>query len=765
MKLSLILIALGLLLYYYQRRTYIVQYLYFLRIPILIALTMILLPFFAGDNDPKIIQNWFEVDLVGLAIVVWLAILLAWAVMHMSGVLFVNVATRNKLPFLRKDHDCLKKMKKTGVKNPVKKNRIPARARYKKYRLPGFALLALPIVWACLARSNELSMLEKSRAVSFGVLSAGATFLVLYLIRKYLLSWIRKYLSMLKNSQYRGRRLARVPLSAQQSVKNRMGRACRFLLTDEGLESFAEGLEEEWDEDFTRRRARAFLILIGCLYVLGWFVLRPDRENILVEVLPAFSYVLVLLIIWCFLLSLLTLMFDRYRVPLLLLIVLIASLNNGLFDTDHYFSLRRSSCPSAVQELDEYNHVDAFRDWAGKHSIENHPAVVVIAASGGGITAARWTAQVLTNLQRDQDLAWRFGDSVTLISAVSGGSVGSMYFVDAYADTGAPIEEGVLEEIVDAASRSSLGSVGWGLIYPDFWRLFVPIVPAKYDRGWALEQRWRSPTLSNDSTLTKWREGIRQGWRPTLISNATVFENGQRLVIAPVDIPTKGTTAAGWHAQKLIHPGDDLAVVTAARLSATFPYVTPISRPNLPDDCEENSYHVADGGYYDNFGVVTVVDYLRDVHPLLKKEGRRILLVQIRASNPWQAKPPERDRSYLSIASGPLKTILQVRTPSQIVRNERYISSLKAEWGDSVGLETVIFQLDQDGPLSWHLSQSDKDKISAEWCSEANQSELIKLRKFMGVERRFVAASDATKGPRTVELAERCRSGLAKGTG
>ena len=56
--------------------------------------------------------------------------------------------------------------------------------------------------------------------------------------------------------------------------------------------------------------------------------------------------------------------------------------------------------------------------------------LIVVAASGGGIQAAAWTAQVLSGLDTEND--GNFGPKVRLISAVSGGSVGAMYFVDAY---------------------------------------------------------------------------------------------------------------------------------------------------------------------------------------------------------------------------------------------------------------------------------------------------------------------------------------------
>jgi hypothetical protein len=56
-----------------------------------------------------------------------------------------------------------------------------------------------------------------------------------------------------------------------------------------------------------------------------------------------------------------------------------------------------------------------------------------VAAAGGGIQAAAWTARVLTGLEEicAEKRPGRFVQSLKLLSGVSGGSVGIMYFVTA----------------------------------------------------------------------------------------------------------------------------------------------------------------------------------------------------------------------------------------------------------------------------------------------------------------------------------------------
>ena len=68
-----------------------------------------------------------------------------------------------------------------------------------------------------------------------------------------------------------------------------------------------------------------------------------------------------------------------------------------------------------------------------ERAIENDDRIILVAAGGGGIQASAWTARVLTGLEEicAEKRPGRFSQSVKLLSGVSGGSVGIMYFVTA----------------------------------------------------------------------------------------------------------------------------------------------------------------------------------------------------------------------------------------------------------------------------------------------------------------------------------------------
>ena len=106
--------------------------------------------------------------------------------------------------------------------------------------------------------------------------------------------------------------------------------------------------------------------------------------------------------------------------------------------------------------------------------------------------------------------------------------------------------------------------------------------------------------------LSEWFDGVRTGKRPANVFNATLVETGDRLLFSTTYMPVGNppTPPARWDFHEF-HLNDqktqtlDVAVVTAARLSATFPYVTPAARPEEGGPNKAH-LHIVDGGYFHN---------------------------------------------------------------------------------------------------------------------------------------------------------------------
>jgi predicted acylesterase/phospholipase RssA len=296
-----------------------------------------------------------------------------------------------------------------------------------------------------------------------------------------------------------------------------------------------------------------------------------------------------------------------------------------------------------------------------------------------------------------------------------------LYFVNAYPEKGPPQD---LDNIVSAAEGSSLAPIGWGLLYPDFLRTIWPYEP-EWDRGRALEESWsgRDPRATGgvEDSLSDWGEKALQSDRPDVIFNATDTETGQPLILSTTDdLPDNMTT----HAEFLKTYGSgtcetDVSAVTAARLSAAYPYVSPAARAK---EGGKTAHHVVDGGYYDNYGVSSLVDWL-DKELQDHKNIKRVLVVRIHGSPTGPGSIESRGkRGWFYQAYAPASTVLNVRSTGQRVHSKVELGLLADKWNRGkrkVDIETATFEFDEPGsPLSWHLTAKQQRKIEEEWKDE-----------------------------------------------
>ena len=435
---------------------------------------------------------------------------------------------------------------------------------------------------------------------------------------------------------------------------------------------------------------------------------------------PTLADLLVFLMILCWGLSAVTFILDRFRIPLLLPFLLAAIVSAHVHATDHYFYM------FGTKSSPDLSPAQVIR--AGKPG----SAVIVVAASGGGIKAAAWTARVLTGLEESNPRI--FGDSVRLISAVSGGSVGAMYFVSEYGANGAglPSNPKDLEEGVARAEASSLDDIAWGLVYPDFLRIFVPVFE-HLDRGRALEAALTRELPNREhhlfSPLSDWREGVLEGWRPAVVFNATVVESGERFLLGTTDLSPAPGRSSLRDPQFPQFAGRDISLVTAARLSATFPYVSPAARPDIAG----TQIHAVDGGYTDNYGMATLLAWLDEALRAPGNPVRRVLIIEIRASPPAAEPPTLSWRGWPFQSYAPISAMLNVRDTGQLPRNEEERDLLRRFAAScNIDIEDSVFEYPpEDAPLSWHLSPNDKKEIERCWASPKTDKPKQIVRAFL----------------------------------
>lgn len=690
-------VALLALIVWAQRRVPLLQYLYFWRFPLGIGLALVGVVPFSLIVAPSLLRSLFVLAPREILFVSWLATLTSWVVEITIEVILRYAPLRFQVdPF-------------------------PVAPWLRHRRVALFALLAWPMIGTAVALSSP-PWGENLLMALAGIVLAALSLLAAAVIRELLRDPDEASPSLLL--PVRPRWLDRLPALRSPRPHPPAPANAGHGYVNPATNRFRPG----------HLMGASFFAITAFLYALGFFLLRPDRGS-----MPALGYVLLILMLAGWALPGLSFFLDRYRVPVLLPLLGLSYLSSQVFDTDHYYKLlvpKVLPAPGparvAAQTLPSASPGEAFRAAEAKNPEPGHP-VVVVATTGGGITASLWTTRVLTSLQRE--IGPDFSRSVRLISSVSGGSVGTMYFLDGFTPQGPPAAAD-LDRIVAAAGKPSVDAAAWGLAYPDLWRVFFGflVAPNKtLDRGWALERAWRSHLLHRDATLADWGAGTSAGWLPAAVLNATASETGEQFLLTPLgwDHPWKGRFFS------TVYPTRDLPVSTAARLSATFPWVSPMTRAQDVDGRPAApGFHLADGGYFDNFGVVSVVNWLRSLPDNqwqeLKQRGLLLVLIRSSPDSPESAGPRARQsQGWLWSGVGPLLTMYNVRTSAQASTGDVELALVQKVLAcNGVNNLEVVFQLQRSSPLSWKLTEEETKAILAQWDEDRNRKSLEAARGF-----------------------------------
>ncbi|MCW5978224.1 MAG: patatin-like phospholipase family protein [Bryobacteraceae bacterium] len=442
------------------------------------------------------------------------------------------------------------------------------------------------------------------------------------------------------------------------------------------------------------------------------------------------AFVLLALILACWTFGGLAFYLDRFRVPFLWLAALYCLFTSSSRLSDHFYA----TTPADAAQ---------FPLPAPQVALTEPPAgrVVVAAAAGGGIQAAAWTAKVLSELRAIDG----FAPAVRLISGASGGSVGAMFFLRTYPHAAPGHRAWTAADAAEAAMQPCLDDVAWGLVNPDLWRVLLPWArDREVSRGWALERSFAKRAGLGKATLLEWSRGVGKGF-PAVIFNATAVEYGVPALFSTTAFPPPhtafpppqkpGSAPAMRNGFYLTAEPRDVAVATAVRLSAAFPYVSPVSRQD-PGDARQATLHLADGGYYDNYGLVSLMGWLLAAAENMK-EIPEILVLRIESFPPEADKPlAPKGWAYQTIA--PLETLLNVRTGAQLLRNntELELLSTTPPLRDKIAQVTARYAIPEgcpsNPPLSWKLNKQEQECIREAWRHFQQGPEYAQIRTFLG---------------------------------
>ena len=291
----------------------------------------------------------------------------------------------------------------------------------------------------------------------------------------------------------------------------------------------------------------------------------------------------------------------------------------GVWNDNH--GVRTAPTQESLTRQGAAEHFAAWRAADPDRSVGDRTPVILVAASGGGIRAAYWTAATLATMQTLKG----FSDHLFAISGVSGGSVGAaVYTAIDYRNLIGPKSDS-LQAVKDTLGRDFLSPVVAGLLFPDLVQRFLPVPIAAFDRQRFLELSFEQALGGVDNPLAGPVAALYQSdalkYRlPSLLLNTTVVDSGQRAVVSNIDLTgftdTPDLLAKGYQTETIL-------LSAAAGASARFTYVSPAGSLIAPGkDQERQKIRLVDGGYFENSGAATTMDLLsllpRDkVYPIL----------------------------------------------------------------------------------------------------------------------------------------------------
>lgn len=339
--------------------------------------------------------------------------------------------------------------------------------------------------------------------------------------------------------------------------------------------------------------------------------------------------------------------------------------------------------------------------------------LVVLAASGGGIVAAGWTVLVLTELERrvchgEKRLPVRFA------AGASGGMLGAAYYAATRA-AHAPTEGPGPREMFNRITADFLSPVIRWWAFHDLLRSVLPFHLMGFDRGRVLERAWIEELgAAIARPLSGLREAELRGDCPSLVFSPMFVEGGQRLLISNLDFHWLAEVQGNSYrelfkdfpAAHALFP-----VATGARLSATFPLVSPAAvLPGHP------RRRVVDAGYFDTYGVHLAAAWVRHLarqSRLRNQPPRRVAFVEVRAfprdgrtqrSAGWAA------RAWEDLTT-PIEGLLSAREAVMAYRNDELIQILRQEIGED-RVEQFVFNCPATLPLSWFLTEADRSAMT-----------------------------------------------------
>jgi hypothetical protein len=414
---------------------------------------------------------------------------------------------------------------------------------------------------------------------------------------------------------------------------------------------------------------------------------------------------------------------------------------------------------SARIEQDRQATLPMLNNWRKKFTGEQKPKMVFLCVSGGGKRAALWTLTALQNV--DSVSHGELMKQSILITGASGGLIGASYFRELKlreleGEKLNPYHQIHRQKI----STDNLNPLIFSLMAND---LFVGFTSFEYagltyerDRAYTFEQQLNEITEGlMDKPVTAYKKPESEGLVPMVILTPTVVNDGRKLYIAsrPVsfmnseirnfnDYQSAKYSGVDFYHLFKSQGADSLRFLSALRMSATFPYITP--NTTLPSD---PAIQIMDAGISDNFGLSDAVRFMYCFREWIEENTSGVVFVSIRDSPKLGTINPKKGQTIVDDLTQPISSVYNNFENFQDINSDMLIGEAKSWFKKPIDRVDLQYQAESYSPilqkmdsirqnsarasLSWRLTTREKQGVVNTIYSAANQEQIRKLQRLL----------------------------------
>ena len=511
------------------------------------------------------------------------------------------------------------------------------------------------------------------------------------------------------------------------------------------------------------------LLIFGMVLVLGIFKDYPAFQ------VPAAASFMIFLTIFVMLSGAFSYWFGGWSITMSLALFLFVNFLIGegwLTKKYQAFGLDYNAPPvnytvDHLKQLNDSTHIKLAREhtlqilenWKTKFGPGQKRKMVFVCTSGGGKRAALWT---LATMQRADSLTGgKLMDQTMLITGASGGLIGASYFREVVlrGRQGQAVNPyGAIHQ--RKIATDNLNPLIFSLLAND---LFVGLTKFEYqgqrysrDRGFTFEEQLNIDTENfMDKTLSDYREPEMKAQVPMIIFSPTIINDGRKLYISPqpvsflnseiLNFPTyHNPKLSGIDFQDLFseHGGSNLRFLSALRMSATFPYITP--NTTLPT---EPPIQIMDAGISDNFGISDAVRFIYSFREWISQNTDGIVIVSIRDSPKLSPIAEQQGNTLIDDITQPIASVYNNFENFQDITNDNLIGYARSWFKGSIDRVDIqymptsyvpilqkmdsIRQHNARASLSWRLTTREKQGVVETLNTHTNQEALKKLQEII----------------------------------